>query len=444
MKSGYSFMDLFAAPGGFSLGMVLAGLNPQAAVDIDYHGIRTYIHNFREAMKFDTTGILEDLQKLPPEKLAKESGISKGDVDVIIGGPPCQGFSLAGRVKIANLAKNGKKKDVTNHNPRFIDDPRNILYKEFVRMIKYFQPKMFIMENVPGMMSHRNGKTVEEIIHDFQKIGYVIPRSETNENPRILNAADFGVPQLRRRIFFVGIHKDEPSLVEEFKWPVSTHADPEAPNRQNPVDLGSNPDFPKKQYVTVGQAIGDLPTPFVAKKAGMEDIPIPHVINPFSEYQKWARKRVPFWDGLIHNHLARPHTERDIKTFTHMKEGDTWKDLPDEIKAWYGYRSDIFPDKFKKLIWNRPSWTITAHLQKDGYRYIHPVQPRTLTPREAARLQSFPDWFIFKGPRTAQYRQIGNAVPPLLAAALGLAIIATFEGWEVKKLWKKQLRILER
>lgn len=442
MKSKYTFIDLFAAPGGFSLGMVLAGLIPQAAVDIDPHGIKTYNYNFRETMGFDTAGLKEDLRKLPPEVISKELGVQKGDIDVVVGGPPCQGFSVAGRVKIANLARNGKKKEVKNHKPRFIDDPRNVLYRDFIRMVDYFQPKIVIMENVLGMMSHRNGQTVREIVDDFRKIGYIIPGWETRNNPRIINAADFGVPQTRRRIFFVGIHQDEKSLVEEFRWPSPTHKDPQQQPKKNLVDYLSEELSPKYSYVTVGQAIGDLPEPKVANKAGMEDYPMFHVIHPFSRYQEWARKKTPFWDGMVHNHISRPHTERDKVTFEHMKEGDSWKDLPQHIKTLYGYRDDIFRDKFKKLIWSRPSWTITAHLQKDGYRYIHPVKPRTLTPREAARLQSFPDWFVFKGPRTAQYRQIGNAVPPLLAAALGLAIIATFEGWEVKKLWKCQMKIM--
>lgn len=442
MKSKYNFMDLFGAPGGFSLGMVLAGFEPKVSVDIDSHGITTYNHNFREAMGFDTIGLREDLRKLPPEVISEESGVSKGDVDVIVGGPPCQGFSVAGRVKIANLARNGKKKDVKNHHPRFIDDPRNVLYREFIRMVDYFQPKIVIMENVPGMMSHRDGETVREIVDDFRRIGYLIPGWETGDNPRILNAADFGVPQMRRRIFFVGIHQDERSLIDEFRWPPPTHKDPEQRPQKNLVDYISEKLPSRYPYVTVGQAIGDLPEPIVANRHSMEDHPMFHIIHPFSKYQEWVRKKTRFWDGMVHNHISRSHTERDRLTFERMKEGDSWKDLPEHIKALYGYRDDIFRDKFKKLIWSRPSWTITAHLQKDGYRYIHPVKPRTLTPREAARLQSFPDWFIFKGPRTAQYRQIGNAVPPLLAATLGLAIIATFEGWGVKKLWKHQMKIL--
>ncbi|MEM4274157.1 MAG: DNA cytosine methyltransferase, partial [Candidatus Caldarchaeum sp.] len=141
--------------------------------------------------------------------------------------------------------------------------------------------------------------------------------------------------------------------------------------------------------------------------------------EPFSEYQRWARKN----SSKVYNHVARPHSGRDIRCFVFMKEGMWWKDLPDEIKQEFGFRDDIFHDKLKKLVMDRPSWTVVSHLYKDGYMYIHPAQPRTITVREAARLQSFPDTFRFMGSRTAQFKQVGNAVPPLLAKAVAEAVL---------------------
>ena len=429
MRYKYTFMDLFGAPGGFSLGLKLAKIKPLAGVDIDKYGVQTYRFNFKNAI-----GIEGDLRRITPHELSDKTGISKGDVDIIVGGPPCQGFSTIGRVKIANLAKNGKW-DLNNHHPTFIDDPRNVLYKEFVKIISYFKPDIFIMENVPGMISHRNGETVKEIQKDFKTAGY------TTE-VKVLNAVEFGVPQKRMRVFFIGVHKDADLKV---LWPIPTHQNPQNTNDKRtrtieeylPENQKSTEKFPKKPAINVWDAIGDLPEPPVANKMRMGDIPLDYEKPPFSEYQQYSRRG----SRKIHNHIGRPHKERDIKTFSFMKEGDSWKDLPNYIKEWYGYRDDIFRDKFKKLIRNRPSWTITAHLQKDGYRYIHPVQPRTITVREAARLQSFPDTFIFKGPRTAQFRQVGNAVPPLLARALGLAARAILEGWTEEKLWKEQVKI---
>ncbi|WP_456327031.1 DNA cytosine methyltransferase [Palaeococcus sp. (in: euryarchaeotes)] len=421
---GYEYIDLFGAPGGLSLGFKLAGFEPKAAVDIDKDAIKTHDFNFPEAVS-----IQGDIRKISSRDLMDIAGIGKGDIDVVVGGPPCQGFSTIGRVKIADLAKKGVWEHITNHHPRFIDDPRNVLYKEFVRIVRDLQPQVIVMENVPGMMSYRNGEIVKEIIEDFSKIGY-------HAEARVLNAVWFGVPQIRKRIFFIGILKE---LKSELMWPIPTHMDPKKSNmnKYKTLDeyLGIS-DEKLKPPVTVWDAIGDLPDP-VEGRPRLADVELDYDKPPFSKYQKWARKG----SKKVHNHIARKHNERDRLTFSIMKEGDKWKDLPKEIRRMYGYRDDIFNDKFKKLRRDQPSWTITAHLHKDGYMYIHPTQPRTITVREAARLQSFPDWFIFKGSRTAQFKQVGNAVPPLLGRAVALAVKATLNGWDGEKLWKEERKI---
>jgi len=349
-----------------------------AAVDIDRDGLGTFHANFPEAAI-----LCKDIRTLNGMELLGLSGLSKGEIDVIGGGPPCQGFSTVGRVKIASLVRKGAWK-LQNGNPRLIDDPRNLLYKEFIRLVKECKPKFFVMENVVGMASYRNGELMGEIKHEFETAGYVV-------NHRPLDAASFGVPQHRKRIFFIGNRLGLPNPF---------------PDGEN--DLAEN-------FVSVWDAIGDLPV----LRAGGGTETMEYNRPAFHEYQEWAREG----STNVHNHIARPHKPRDIETFRQMKPGDKWKDLPQKYRDMYGYREDIFGDKFKRL-WkkNRPSWTVTAHLCKDGYVYIHPTQSRTLTVREAARLQSFPDSFVFKGSRTSQFRQVGNAVPPLLAKAVAKCV----------------------
>ncbi|MBO8143580.1 MAG: DNA cytosine methyltransferase [Thermodesulfobacterium sp.] len=399
MTEKYTVIDFFGAPGGLSFGFEMAGFKSIGALDIFKAGMETYQFNFP-----DSKILIEDIKKVSVQDLKKEFGISKENIDIVIGGPPCQGFSTIGRVKIASLARNGTWK-LNNHHPRFIDDPRNELYKEFIRMVKGLKPKIVVMENVPGMMSYRNGEIVREIIEDFNSIGYTA-------QARILNAVEYGVPQLRKRIFFIAVRKD---LKIKILWPEPTHT---YSNSNSMSSIG--PLFKKKKLkpaVTVWEAIGDLPSP-VPGKPKLADVALNYDKEPFSEYQKWARQG----SKEVHNHITRQHNERDIKVFSLMKEGEKWKDLPEEIRKSYGYRDDIFNDKFKKLKRDEPSWTVVAHLYKDGYMYIHPVEARTITVREAARLQSFPDTFIFKGSRTDQFKQVGNAVPPLLAKAVALCV----------------------
>lgn len=386
----YSCVEIFSAPGGLSYGFKMAGFRVLAGIDIYRDGLKTF-----HANSPDAAVILKDVRTLSGEELLGASGISRGDLDVMVGGPPCQGFSTVGRVKIASLVRQGVWK-LQNQDSRWIDDPRNLLYKEFIRLVKECRPKFFVMENVRGITSYRNGELMKEIKNEFE----IIEELETSGytvDYRPLDAAEFGVPQHRKRVFFVGNRLGLPNL-----FPVATHG----PS--------------KEKFVSVWNAIGDLPSLRAGGGAEIAEYKKP----TFHKYQEWTREDSP----QIHNHIARPHKPRDIETFKHMKPGDKWKDLPQKYRDMYGYREDIFGDKFKRL-WKktRSSWTITAHLCKDGYVYIHPTQSRTLTVREAARLQSFPDRFVFKGSRTSQYRQVGNAVPPLLSRAVALCISRSLE-----------------
>jgi DNA (cytosine-5)-methyltransferase 1 len=233
---------------------------------------------------------------------------------------------------------------------------------------------------------------MEEIKHEFEMIeeleiaGYTV-------DYRSLDAADFGVPQHRKRVFFIGNRLGLP----------------------NPFPKAQDHGSREKRHIPVWNAIGDLPI----LRAGGGSEEMEYNRHTFDRYQDWAREG----SSRVLNHVARPHKPRDLETFRQMRPGSKWKDLPKKYRDLYGYRDDIFSDKFKRL-WKKkkPSWTITAHLSKDGYVYIHPTQSRTITVREAARLQSFPDRFVFKGSRTSQFRQVGNAVPPLMAEAVALGI----------------------
>jgi len=380
MRRVFSFADVFAAPGGLSLGFKMAGFRPLCGVDIDEEGLQSFSYNFPSSKVLH-----KDVRELEGKELLTEIGLSRGEIDVIGGSPPCQGFSNVGRVKIASLVRNGIWK-LENGNPRLIDDPRNLLYKEFIKLVKDCMPKFIVMENVSGMASYANGELIEKIKSEFKTIGYTVDYG-------VLDAADFGVPQHRKRIFFLG---NRLGMQNPF---------PRTPQRDC---SGCN------DSISVWNAIGDLPP---LRAGGGKEI-MEYYKPTFHKYQEWARagsSRVP-------NHVARPHTPRDVETFRYMRPGDKWKDLPKKYRDLYGYRNDIFNDKFKRLWKNKPAWTVTAHLCKDGYVYIHPTQLRTLTVREAARLQSFPDKFVFRGPRSSQFRQVGNAVPPLMAKAVALEI----------------------
>jgi len=405
-----TMIDLFAAPGGLSLGFHEAGFRPLVAVDIDERGMLTYSHNFPHAKILSGAG--GDVREIGAEQLLEAAGMQAGEVDVVVGGPPCQGFSTIGRVKIASLVRVGTWNHMRISQPRFIDDPRNELYKHFVRIVAGVRPKFFVMENVPGMKSYRDGEIVRDIVEDFTRIGYRVLGVE------VLNAVWYGVPQRRKRIFFVGTRLRN----VRFSWPVITHLDPLDPETP-PATV------PRAEKVaaatTVGDAILDLPPPLDHRSEDVE-VPYPDDDREISEYARLMRRPAPDGrrPGGVFNHVSRFTSERDRRVFgsPEFREGMWWRDLPEHLKRMYGYRDDIFHDKIKRLDRRRPSWTVVAHLYKDGYMYVHPTEPRTITVREAARLQSFPDWFRFMGSRTDQFKQVGNAVPPLMAKAVALEV----------------------
>lgn len=353
-------IDLFCGCGGFSKGFEQAGFDVRLGIDIWQDAVITYKANFPHAAT-----IVGDISSLSGDDLLAAAGMSANEVDVIIGGPPCQGFSLSGK--------------------RMLDDPRNILYKSFVRMVETIQPKAFVMENVPGLVRLFSGQVKEQVIEDFTNIGYKVEM-------RQLTASDFGVPQARTRVFFVGINKDKIKK-PTYSFPVETH--------------GAN----KKPYVTCKDALSDLD--FIGDSRLLAD-EAEYELPATSEYQQIMRKKS---DKLL-NHVTTIHTEKTRSIIAMVPDGGNYKDLPQEL--WSTRKVNI---AWTRMDSKRPCFTIdTGH-----NHHFHYQANRVPTVRESARIQSFPDDFRFIGIKTSQLKQVGNAVPPLLAQAVAESIITALE-----------------
>lgn len=358
MKKKYNVIDLFSGCGGFSSGFERAGYRILLGVDIWSDALKTFQANHKDAT------ILEgDLSQLITEQLLKKINIPKEEIDVIIGGPPCQGFSLSGF--------------------RDEQDPRNQLYKAFVRTVKDIQPKIFVMENVPGLVKLFKGRAKEAILEDFESIGYHV-------NHQILTASEFGVPQNRRRVFFVGIKKgllDFP--YDTFEFPEPTHGD------KNVCPMW-----------TCEDALSDLP--LLENNFGTEGMG--YLDAPKNNYQKEMRKN----SSTIYNHIATQHKQQTIDIISMVPDGGNYKDLPEEFRN----------TRKVNIAWTRmnsqkPCFTIdTGH-----NHHFHYKANRVPTVRESARIQSFPDDFIFLGTKTSQLKQVGNAVPPLLSEMVAKKIL---------------------
>jgi DNA (cytosine-5)-methyltransferase 1 len=384
-------IDLFCGAGGKSLGFHQAGFDVVAAVDIDPHAVATFRKNFP-----DVPHVFErDLRKFPPSEMA--ALIHRDAVDVIIGGPPCQGFS------------NVRRRDGKNHGKKVVRDSRRSLYREFLVYVRHFQPKVFIMENVPGLRTAAGGRFFKRIQKDVEASGYSL-QVET------VFAADFGVPQKRRRIVFIGKRRDLPDVRLQ---PQTTHSD-DAEKRRDGL----------RPYVTLGEVIMDLPP--LHAGGGQEEADYDlgrrdgHAKRYGIEYLKNVLE-IGRTEKLT-AHRARPHSERDLRDFALLREGENSKLAEARgVKMEFLYSRASFHDRYTRQHRHRLCSTIVAHLGKDGLMFIHPTQNRSLTPREAARVQSFPDWFQFPTARTHTFRLIGNAVPPLVARAFATSILSYLE-----------------
>lgn len=337
-------IDLFCGCGGLSLGFEMAGFEPILAIDLWKDAIVTYNHNRKEKV-----GKCIDIKDLSDEYLRSLN--TSREIVGVIGGPPCQGYSTVGT--------------------RDINDPRNHLYLQYCRVVEQVQPTFFVLENVKGLTTLCNGMFRDDIYERFSKLGYTV-------SYKIINAAHYGVPQNRERVFFVGVKNNE------FVFPTGDD----------------------KNLLTCKDAISDLP------KLSEENGTYPHheyVCAPQTRYQKMMRKD----SSVIYNHQLTMHTEQTKQIIGMIPDGGKIKDLPREYWDVRKYNK-----AFERMSSSRPSNTVDT-----GHRnYFHYSENRIPTARENARLQSFPDAFEFIGTRTSQYKQIGNAVPPLLAYAIAKAI----------------------
>lgn len=355
-------VDLFAGAGGLGVGLEAAGWTVAIAVDNNEVALKTHRANFRGlALNVDMSN--------PDEVESLIKMVRNIDIDLVAGGPPCQPFSRAGRAKIRSLVDQG----VRDRN-----DQRKELWRSFVRVVLALRPRTVLMENVPDMAIADDLSVIREIAQMLEQNGYSV-------DYRLLDAWRCGVPQHRKR-FILQARRDGVAL----NWPKPVH-----------------------RIVTVYDAIGDLPR--LGKGTGARQMS--YLPDSQSEFAKMLSEESS--GQFVYDHMTRPVRADDRQAFSLMTSKTLYSDLPQHLRR---YRSDTFVDKYKRLAWDDLSRTITAHIAKDGYWYIHPEENRTLTVREAARIQTFPDHFRFSGTRSDAFRQIGNAVPPLLARSVATCL----------------------
>lgn len=364
-------VDLFCGAGGLSLGFTQEGFVTSLANDIQECCVDTYAHNHPETPRDHI--VLGDIQQVVD---GIEEYLRYKNVDIVVGGPPCQGFSMANR-------------------QRLIDDPRNQLYRNFVKVVEKVLPPFFVMENVKGMLS-----VASQVIEDFQQIGYSV-------TARILNAKDFGVPQNRERLIYIGNRKgiDNNLIFDEI------------------VEYGMT--IPEMHLSDALYGLRELQASRIKNSTNLETEESGRRIESSrcqntNSYMKLINQDRKY--PVTCNHKARYNNDRDIEIYGRMNPGDKSDDPKIADIMPYASRNDIFKDKYFKLEPEKVCKTITAHMKFDCNMYIHPTQARGLTPREAARVQSYPDDYFFRGAYTKTYMQIGNSVPPLLGRAIARVV----------------------
>jgi DNA (cytosine-5)-methyltransferase 1 len=366
--------DLFSGAGGLSLGLEAAGYRVILGIDRDREATETHRHHFG--------GLTLDWDLGNPGRVARVAQLVKdAGVELLSGGPPCQPFSKAGRSKIRHRIVNG------------FSDPseeRRDLWRSFLEVVTTARPPAVLMENVPDMALDKDMFILRTMVHELESLGYAV-------EVRVVDTSQYGVPQFRQRLILVALRDGI-----AFSWPP-----------------------PQPVQVTVWNAIGDLPSVEAGSRPeGGAEGWAPYE-GPRNGFQRRMREGIDDDKASrVYDHITRPVREDDKVAFARMYTETRYSQLPEELRR---YRADIFDDKYKRLDEDNLSRTITAHIAKDGYWYIHPRDSRTLTVREAARLQTFPDWYRFAGPPSAAFRQIGNAVPPFLGEELGRAVLSSLD-----------------
>lgn len=387
----YTALSLFAGCGGFCEGVRLAGFSVQAAVEWDRFAAQTYRLNFPEVPLFedDIASFLMDGDDKWEQAAPQFRDALSEPTDLVFGGPPCQGFSQIGT--------------------RLLDDPRNQLYSEYVRVLEERAPRVFLMENVPNMLLLARGRFKTEIVAALRAAGY------SNTVVRVVSSDDFGVPQVRRRVVIFGVRDDLAFPFDAGQWMDSV--------------LGSL----RRPAPTVWDAIGDLPEsvsvpgvpleyPKTRRRSGiLSELRLDRDGDLYTAAEKTARA-----GGLrLHNHHTKDVQERRRLIISLLRPGLKGDSLPDEV--WSGAR----PEKWRRLHPDKPAYTILAQMHRDLSEWVHPEYDRWITVREAARLQSFHDGFVFGTSEWQMLKQVGNAVPPLM-------------GYAVAELAARTLKVLDR
>ena len=384
-KTDLTYIDLFSGCGGISLGLKWAGLKEIAAVDFDPSAVKVYKTNFPENKHV----YCEDLCSFTPEELAKRTGLDH--VDVIVGGPPCQGFSSV------------RQRDGSNSGKRLIADDRRELYQEFLKYVSFFKPEIFIIENVPGIKSAAGGHFFNQVQDEGRNLNYRV-------HSEIIKAWEHGVPQKRIRRLIIGTKVDL-GIFSCDLFVEKTHGEG---------------DSSKQNLVTLWEAIGDLPAIPAGGGSDVQGYDLDLRKKHLSEYSGRYIINVLQCNKAsnLFDHKARPHSDRDLRDFSRIREGEnSHKAIIRGEQMEFPYDRNSFKDRYTRQRRDGLSSTILAHLSKDGLMFIHPTLNRSLTVREAARIQSFPDTFMFPISRSGQFRLIGNAVPPLVGEALGKGVI---------------------
>lgn len=399
-KKKYKFIDLFAGCGGLSEGFYRMGFKALAHVEINHWACET----LRTRMKYygykdiDKEVIEHDITSSDIIERIEEATNGESP-DIIIGGPPCQAYSTAGRVRDGvGMSK----------------DPRNFLFESYVKILEYFRPKFFVFENVKGILSARvNGKLIfPQILNALGKEYKLVE----DPNKLLYNTANYGVPQLRKRIIIMGVRKDieGKEAYELYDGVKKTNYDPEMDEQQRSG---------LKRFVDVREAIGDLPSVEPGQDASTDSFNYP-CDNEF--LKRIGKKGVhPLMDHICRKHNATDRERFNVMIANHWSFGEMRRARPDLEHE----HARVFDNSYVVQWWELPSKTILAHIHKDGFQFIHPdgSQLRTFTVREAARIQSFPDDFVFEGSRGEKFKQIGNAVPVLFAEALAKSIKKNLE-----------------
>jgi DNA (cytosine-5)-methyltransferase 1 len=382
-------IDLFAGAGGISEGFRQAGYRCLYANDSMPDAVATFKHNHRDAW-----ADCRDIESVKPSEIRSKLQVAKGDLDVLVGGPPCQGFSI-------------------NAPERFLTDPRNKLFKDYVRFLEEFQAKTFLFENVPALLSLGDGKVLERILAEFGRLDYRV-------TAKILFAAHYGVPQERWRLILLG------SRLGEIAPPDPTHY---AFGRANFRGGGSVLTFqltPSDEHrllpaVTVGEALGDLPRLHIGEGAET----IEYTAVKLSDYAMSMRNP----EGVTYNHFAARLSKQNVERMKFVKPGGSWRDIPHHLlpKGMQRARKSDHTKRYGRLSNNGLAGTVMTKCDPHWGAVFLPDQDRSLTVREAARIQSFPDSYRLLGPRVSQYEQVGNAVPVLMARSIAFQIRSHLE-----------------